>query len=192
MPVELNIRADFEAAKALYGPKGQRKVIRAARRALNETAHKVKVRAADVIHDKLPVMRKTVNRALSVRKARNSDLHALVIAVGEARIPIIQLKPKPRQIKKGVSYKLDGDRRLIKGAFKQKVKGHTGIFKRRREWKHKKMESGKWHGLPISEITAPGIPSKFSSKAIEQSMLKHAANQWPRSFKRLIKLEFPD
>jgi hypothetical protein len=191
MPVELNISADLDAAYKLFDKKNQKRVKRAAVRAINETAKRVKTRATDAIGDKLPLKRKAILRQIVVKRASlgSGEIVALVLSTSPARIPIVQLKTRPRQIKKGVRYKYNNKKYLVEGGFKAKVDSHTGFFKRKSNWKHKKQDSGIYHGLPIVELTVPGISSVFKNKEIEKAMLKHAGVIWPRSFARFVQFE---
>lgn len=188
MPVEFNVTADLRQAEKLFGKQGQNRVRRAASRALNKTARDVRTTSSKEIRGDLPIAASTVRKAFIVNRAGPSNLIAIVSVRGKARIGLIELRPKPRQIKKGVRYKLDGKKRLVKSAFRAALGSKQKVFKRRSNWKHERV-GDEYHGLPIAEITVPGIPLKFKQKDTENLMLKVAADKWPRNFDGLIKLE---
>lgn len=189
--VRINITADFKKAVKLYGKAGRRAVATAARNTLNETVVSVRNLARVELKQEVPVLNKSINRALSIRKAKTDSLVAAVIVAGAVRIPLIEYRPKPRQTKKGVTYTLGGKkakRTLIKSAFIESVSGKKSVFKRRHFWEHKEV-GGKKHGLPIAKLTGPGVVFKFNSKRLQKDMKKHAGIEWQRRFPKRLKFE---
>ena len=117
-------------------------------RGLNRTATEARTRASRLLSQKIGVKVKDIRERVTLQRASYSKWRSFV-KISRRRIPLISFGA--RQTKKGVTYKKEGERVLIRHAFKATMKsGHTGIFKR-------KFSSR----LPISELRGPSLGQVF-------------------------------
>ena len=117
-------------------------------RGLNRTATEARTRASRLLSQKIGVKVKDIRERVTLQRASYSKWRSFV-KISRRRIPLISFGA--RQTKKGVTYKKEGERILIRHAFKATMKsGHTGIFKR-------KFSSR----LPISELRGPSLGQVF-------------------------------
>jgi len=117
-------------------------------RSLNRTATEARTKVSRVFSQKLGLKVKDIRERVTLLRASYSKWMSAV-KISRRRIPLIGFSA--RQTKKGVTYKKEGERILIRHAFKATMKsGHTGIFKRK--------FSGR---LPISELRGPSLAQVF-------------------------------
>lgn len=148
----------------------------AATRAINLAITKAQSVAVKSIASEIGLKQKTVRDLLSLRKATRSELLARLEPRSGKRIPVIEMQA--RQTKKGISYKSEGKRKTIKGAFVAVMKsGHVGAFKR----------VGKKR-LPIVEMLGPSLPKLFVQQHIESAMDEAARDVYGKELDRQIAL----
>lgn len=125
---------------------------------------------------------KTIRKNLSLTKATGEKPEARLTGFSSKkdRIPIIEMKPKPRSVTKrrpqgGVRY--GAQSRLIPGSFIAKLKsGHLGVFKR----------SGKQR-LPIQELFGPSVALVFSRPKITKKIKAYLQEKLPQEIARAFK-----
>lgn len=158
----------------------------AATRAMNLAITKARSVAVDSIAAEIGLKKKTVRDLLDMRKATYRELQAVLSPKDGKRIPVIEMSAN--KTKKGITYKSEGKRKLIKGAFPAVMKsGHVGAFKRVHYGKkspNNPRVKGKFWGdrvsttpgnryfsrLPIVEMLGPSLPKLFVQRHIEAAI----------------------
>lgn len=162
-------------------------------RSLNKIAAQAKVAAAREIKEAgYNLKAGVIKKDISVIKAKPGSLVAVVRARGR---PIGLIHWSARQNRRGVSVRVLGKRKLIKGAFIATMPtGHTGVFRNLRSEKHKKLSYMRVefvNGRPrskglqrsqgkIKELFGPSIPKAFANEVVQRELHK------------LIKAKFPE
>lgn len=154
--------------------------------ALNKMADQVKVATSrEVRAAGYNLKAAAIKKGLKVRRASAGNLRSSVVASGRP-IPLIQYGA--RQTAKGVTVNVLNGRKLIKGAFIATMRsGHTGVFVREPNGKHKKVMSGgkaSWHQLPIRELFGPAVPDGLASKAVQQALQQMILEKFPAILQR--------
>lgn len=125
----------------------------AAARSVNRTAQSVESHAISDVAKQGGIRRKDVRSSFTRSRATNTHWVAVISATGR---PIALINFNARQIRKGVSAKAWGQRKVYKGVFIAKMKsGHIGVYKR----------EGKGR-LPIKELWGPSVPKLMADAAI--------------------------
>ena len=154
-------------------------------RALNRTANSVKTAGVRAIAKDLRVPQKSVRAAVRVEKATFNKRQAAVEATGE-RLPLMAFGA--RQTKRGVTYKAQQGRSLVRGAFIQTMpSGHEGVFAR--TGRKKRMTKGNYKGQlreTIRELYGVSIPYVMVQKHIVNAMDDRGAEVWPVEIKRQL------
>lgn len=164
----------------------QKEASKAASRALNRTATRVRTYSSRAIRAAgYNLKAGVIKRNLKITKASPGILAATVTAVGKS-IPLIDYSA--RQTKTGVSVNVLHGRKTVRHAFIATMpSGHKGVFIRRdaRTGGVKGLHrakgartSGK-HGLPIDQLFGPGIPAAFVNPAVEKAMTEQATTYFP-------------
>lgn len=122
---------------------------KASARAINRTLATVNTQAVRGIAEDLGVAQKHVRPSLRIYRANTNSLRGSLQGTGR-RIPLYDFAA--RQTKKGVSYRMQGQRKTIASAFIATMRsGHTGVFARK----------GGAKRLPIAELKGPSVPHVF-------------------------------
>lgn len=150
-------------------------------RALNKTAAQVVTASSrEVRKAGYNLKAADIKRALKLSRATASNLTATVTASGK---PIPLIRYGARQTSKGVTVQVLSGRKLIPGAFIATMPGgHTGVFVREPNARHKKMRGkGKtsWHGLPIRELYGPSIPDGLANDKVRDALQQLIATKFP-------------
>lgn len=165
---------------------------KAASRALNRTAARVRTYAARGIRDQGYNLKVgVIKQSLHVTKASPSVLAATVTATGKS-IPLIQYAA--RQTSDGVSVNVKNGRKVIRHAFIQTMhSGHRGVFIRRdaSSGAHKGLarhRTGRQtkHGLPIDELYGPGIPAAFANETVQHQLVQQTEQYFPVEMRRQL------
>jgi len=191
--IRVNVKGSMESIRNQLGAT-QKEASKAASRALNRTASKVRTVSARAIRDagyQLKVG--DIKRNIRIVKASPTILAATVIASGRS-IPLI--KYSARQTREGVTVNVQHGRRLIRHAFIQVMKsGHRGVFIRREVrggTQHVKGitrgHSGRntRHGLPIDELYGPSIPAAFSNAIVQKQLVEQTEQYFPIEMTRQL------
>jgi hypothetical protein len=175
MPIDLNVSADIRRAEqALRGLKNGTSTVVV--RSMNRAIRKAQTVAVKSMAQALPALRqRTIRQATALKLARRNDWVAATSAKG-GRIPIMDLQA--RQTQRGVTYRAQGGRRLIPGAFIARMSsGHAGVFKRKGRSR-----------LPIQELYGPSIPRVFVQRYVLDATDAAARDEWARESARQINL----
>lgn len=86
----------------------------------------------------------------------------------------------PRESKAGVTVKVHGDKKMIKGAFIAQLRnGRQGVYVEdkaagktviRRSKQYKKGARGGWHAFPIRKLYGPSVGGAYSTERIQEIM----------------------
>ena len=173
----------------------QREASRAASRALNRTASRVRTYASRAIRDAGYGLKVSdVKRQLKITKAAPAVLAASVTATGKS-IPLIQYSA--RQTTSGVSVNVLHGRKTIPHAFIQTMhSGHRGVFIRREArtgavkglHRQRTGQSTK-HGLPIDELYGPGVPAAFANEIVQHTLVEQAEQYFPVAMRSALEFQ---
>jgi hypothetical protein len=170
--VKIDVRSDLNAI--IVGLEGYRKdlIDGAVVRALNRTATTVRAEAARDIHDEYSGMKiSDIKARISVQQATRITQRVLISVSGRP-IPIIQFDA--RQTKLGVTVKVKGTRKLLRGAFIATMpSGHQGVFYRRG------FAGSRAPRLPIDQVFSISLPVAFSNKKVMDAVVKAAKERFP-------------
>ncbi len=182
--LKIDVKSDISGALAKLERIASEVKDKALVRALNKTADQVKVQASREIRDagyNIKVSR--IKRAMSVRKAKKSELRAMVKALGN---PIGLIAYEARQTKAGVTIAVKNGRKLIPHAFiATKHDGNKAVLIRVSN-RHEKVrtKAGKviWSAVGKQELFGPSVPSAFISKVVTEAMLSAVYTRFPKVF----------
>lgn len=169
--IDFDVKADFDEVNRMLHDVETSLVTKAANSSLNKTIKSVQSIAVKDISKDIGLTQKDTRRYLIIKRATWRNLVASVEGSGK-RIAINRLKP--RQIKKGVTYRGEGGgRKLIPGAFMAPIPGSNkmGVFKR----------VGKKR-MPINFLRSVSIPKVMTKEAVERAMKDVAAERWKKNF----------
>lgn len=157
-------------------------------RALNKTAITARADAARNIRDAgYGIKVSSVKGAISIRRATNQDLKAIVTATGS---PIPLINYGARQTSKGVSVNVKNGRKVIAHAFiATMASGHQGVFARQGKTHKKVMRRGRtyWSGLPVKELFGPSIPTAFANGAVQDAVKTAIEQRFPVVLRQELK-----
>jgi len=171
MSININVKADITQVQRFLDKEGRKAVNKAATRSLNRTVKQVNASAAKRISKIIGLKVKDVKDKLIIFKASHRKLTAVIEATGKA-MNLIRFGAK--QVKKGVSAKAWGKRKVYKGAFIAN-KGKT-VFKRTSS-----------NRLPIKPVYGPDIPHTFIDEEVQKEMETTANKRWPINFSQDLK-----
>ena len=135
---------EVKRALAQLGAKAPRVVTRS----LNRTINSVRTLAKRDISKDTGIKVSVINKAMSIRKATFNSLRA-ILKIKKKGIPLIDLRA--RATRRGVTYRLGGQRRRLASAFIARMPtGHRGVFTRQTRAR-----------LPIRERFGPSIATIF-------------------------------
>jgi len=169
MPIELDVRLDVREVERMLGGIGRRVVPKATRSTLNKAARSVQAEAVRLIAKDVGVTQKTIREHLLLKRATLRTLYSSIeTKPGQRRISVTRLKP--RQTRKGVTYRTQGKRRLIPGAFIATMpQGGRIVVKRKGRQR-----------LPIIKLRTVTITRVFIKQAIKRAMHKVADERWSK------------
>lgn len=156
---------------------------RAIARALNRAAEGVRTDASREIRGTYRVKKATVDKAFSTQRATAESLVAIVTVRGR---PLSLAGFGARQTRKGVTVNVKGTRKLIPGAFIQRLKDARGdeyevVFKREGRARY-----------PIKALKTIDVPGVFSRDEIQRIVDAAARGRFevelPRQIAYLLKL----
>lgn len=163
-------------------------------RALNRTATTVRASAARTISRQLggAVKVREVRKEIRLTRAKRDQLRAVLTAVGRRRIPLSAFRP--RQLRKGVSFRLGKKRVSVLGAF---ITPSGAVRMRTPTWKAQmynevdrrknRLQRGDKPDLPIAQIYGPGVPAVFAEPEILNAQAALAQQRFGIEFQRELK-----
>lgn len=156
---------------------------KAASRALNRTATSVRTQASRSVAKAMGLTIAPVRKKFFIEKAKPSRLTAIVSAVGR---PISLIHFAARQVRKGVTAKAWGKRKLYRGAFIAKAKTRSaGEEEFRPTADQVFVREGKMR-LPIKKLWGPGIPQTLAEPEIQTEIEKQVLTQLPQRIEKEI------
>ena len=169
----------------------QKEASKAASRALNRTASRVRTYAARGIRDAgYKLKAGDIKRQLKITRASPTILAATVTATGKS-IPLIQYQA--HQTKSGVSVNVLHGRKTIAHAFIASMpSGHKGVFIRREvrtgnvKGLGRKHTHSTKHGLPIDELLGPGVPAAFANTVVQSALVENVTQYFPVEMARQL------
>lgn len=168
--MQINVKADVQQAlRELSHAKAQ--VRQAAARALNRTAEQVQSAAVKEIARETGLKQKDVRVAMSRRRAKASNLVAVVIATGRA-VNLIRFTKQTREQARragGVIANAWGKSRLYPGTFIANL-GRTVFVRRGKE------------RLPIRAVHGPSIPREMAREKVAKHLETVIKTRWPINF----------
>lgn len=158
--VKIKYRMDATQVKAGLEALGA-EAPRATMRAINRTLDSVQTQAVRGIAQDLGVIQRVVRETLRIYRATRASLRGSLQARGK-RIALMDFKA--RQTRAGVSYTMQGTRKVAAHTFIAKMRsGHTGVFMRKGAKR-----------LPVKELFGPSVPHVFR-KHITAALRQYAA-----------------
>lgn len=133
-------------------------------RALNRTATSARTQVARQLSQRTGLGVSAVRKQIKMSKASYSNWRSTIL-ISSKRMPLIEFKAK--QTRKGVTYRREGSRILIRHAFLTTMpSGHRGVFKRKTSAR-----------LPIAELKGPSLGHVFSEAQDEANRIYRESSQ---------------
>lgn len=197
MQVTLESNIDKVIAKMRGGAREY--VAEALPRALNRTLEMARNKAArDMVADGYSIKVSEFKAAVKLVRA-SRGMRGVRMRVPRNSKSLMEFSPK--ETKAGVTVKIHGGAKLIKGAFiGQLQNGRTGVYIEdktagkvimRRAKQHKRGSSGGWQAYPVRKLYGPSTGGMFVNERVQRSLDQFVAETFERrlthELKRLIK-----
>lgn len=167
---KFEVRHNLHDALLSYDNLPSQYVGQAAARTLNRTAITVRAEAARLIGRTYNMKITAAKGQMEIRRATQYDLRA-IISVSGRPIPLIEFDA--RQIRRGVSVKVKGERKMVTHAFLATMRsGHQGVFVRIGQ------PGDLVDRLPIKQLFALSLPVAFTQKQIMDALLAVASGRF--------------
>ncbi|MFL9610193.1 phage tail protein [Methylobacillus sp. Pita2] len=131
---------------------------------------------------------KDIKSKFKARKA-TPQRRQIVIRCFHRAVPLIEFGA--RQVAAGVSVKVKGSRKVVRGAFIAKtLSGHVGVFKRDNSAKHKRVLKGGrvvWSALPINQLYGPSAAVAFANATVMNVIERYVESRYPVLLEHEIK-----
>lgn len=168
-----------------------RRYPRAAVSGINRTAQRVQTMAVREIRLNVGASsQKTIRRNIRLQKATPQKLRAELVARSgkKERIPIIELKPRPKTVssgrQRGPGVSFGPRKKLIPGSFVQRMKsGHVGVFIRTGDFGR----SGDFSSEKIAEARGPSVALVLRRKPIVNKIRAFIKEHLPIEMARAIR-----
>lgn len=153
---------------------------RALRKAGATALRDMRSEASKRIRDRKRIKSRYIARALTLRRARGSDITSMEWALDVSGEPVPLVAYPHRQTKKGVSVEVNrGKRTLVKGSFLASMRsGHEGVFRRR----------GKAR-LPIDELLGSRPVDALLHEGEAAAVAERGGKSFAETFVRVLPLE---
>lgn len=186
--IKIDLKMDIAKVKAMLAETRREITDKAVPRALNKLAEQAKTLSSKEIRSAgYTIKAKTVKEQIVIVKATASTMTAIVKVRGK---PVPLMEFNARQTKAGVSVKVKGARKVIKGAFIATMPtGHVGVFTRTPSSRYKRVRKGtktQWTQLPIKELYGPSLPAIWSNQVIQAALLKMIKQKFPEVLRHEI------
>lgn len=180
MSVDIKVSIDRNALAPLESGPLKAAVRRALRKAGSTALRDMKGEASKRIRRRKAIKPRFITRALSLRRARGSDISRMEWAVDVSGEPVPLVAYPHRQTRKGVSVEVNrGKRTLVKGSFVATMKsGHKGVFKRRGQAR-----------LPIQELRGSRPVDALLHEGEADAVAARGGKSFNETFARLLPLE---
>lgn len=180
MPVGIEAKWDRSGIAALETGPMKGALRRALRKAGATALRDMKSEASKRIRSRKRIKGRYVTRALTMRRAKGSDIADLEWALDISGEPVPLVAYPHRQARKGVSVEVNrGKRTLIAGSFVATMRsGHKGVFRRR----------GKAR-LPIEELRGSRPVDALLHKGEAAGVAARGGRSFSETFARVLPLE---
>lgn len=181
MSVTITANWDRDALSVLDAGPLKRAAVRALRKAGSTALRDMRSEASKRIRARKRIKGRYITRALSLRRAKGSDIARMSWALEVDGDPVPLVAYPHRQTKKGVSVEVNrGKRTLVAGSFVASMKsGHTGVFRRR----------GKAR-LPIQELRGSRPVDALLHEGEADAVAARGGKSFGETFARLLPIEF--
>lgn len=123
---------------------------------------------------------KDIKSKFKARKA-TPQRRQIVLRCFHKAVPLIEFGA--RQVAAGVSVKVKGSRKVVRGAFIAKMpSGHVGVFKRDNSALHKRVLKGGrsiWSALPINQLYGPSPAVAFANATVINVIERFVKDRYP-------------
>ncbi len=180
MPVAISAKWDRSQIAALEAGPLKAALRRTLRKAGATALRDMRSEASRRIRARKRIKARYITRALSLRRARGSDIAAMEWAVDVSGDPVPLVAYPHRQTAKGVSVEVNrGKRTLVKGSFVASMKsGKVGVFRRR----------GK-ERLPIDELRGSRPVDALLHAGEAEAVAARGGKSFGETFTRVLPLE---
>ena len=135
-----------------------------------------------------------IKKAISLSKASRGRL---VVTMRVKRNTKSLMQFSPRQSKEGVSVKVHGERKMIKGAFIAQLRnGASGVYVEdksagktviRFAKQYKRGSRGGWHDFPVRKLYGPSVGGSYSTERMQEIMRRFIAETFEARLVQEIK-----
>ena len=178
MPVEINLRGDMSKIIASVGRVKKNVLDKAIPRALNRVGAMAITQASRQLRaEGYNFSSSEIKDAFQQRKASSGNF---VTTLKVRRRTKSLMEFNPRESKAGVTVRIHGQAKLIKGAFiAQRLNGKAGVFIEdksagkvvlRMQKQYKRGSRGGWHSLPARKLYGPSVGGVYGNDRIQQLM----------------------
>lgn len=178
MAITLNVRGGLDSVIADLGRVHRDVLDKAIPRALNRTGAMAITQASRELRDQgYNFTASEIKGAIDQRKA-SSGSFVTTLKVRRKTKSLIDFSP--RESKAGVTVKIHGQAKLIKGAFiAQRLNGKPGVFIEdkaagkiilRRQKQYKRGSRGGWHSVPARKLYGPSVGGVYANGKIQAAM----------------------
>lgn len=180
MATSVDVKWDKSQIGALQNGPFKSATVRALKKAGATALRDMRSEARKRITSRKRIKGKYVSRAITLARAKGSDIPGLEWAVNLSGAPVPLIAYPARQTRKGVSVEVNrGKRTLIPGAFIATMRsGHVGVFRRR----------GKSR-LPIKELLGSRPVDALLHEGESEAVAERGAASFGSAFVRLLPLE---
>lgn len=180
MAVDINVKWDRSQIAALETGPLKRALVRALRKAGATALRDMRSEASKRIRQRKRIKPRYITRALTLRRAKGSDIAGMEWAVDVSGEPVPLVGYPHRQTKRGVSVEVNrGKRTLVKSSFVATMKsGHKGVFRRRGSAR-----------LPIQERRGSRALDALRHKGEAEGVAARGGKSFGETFTRVLPLE---
>lgn len=180
MSIGVDVKWDRSGIAALESGPLKGALRRALRKAGATALRDMKSEASKRIRARKRIKVSYITRALTLRRAKGSDIAGMEWAVDVSGEPVPLVAYPHRQTKKGVSVEVNrGKRTLVRGSFKATMKsGHKGVFKRRGTAR-----------LPIKELRGSRPVDALLHEGEADGVAERGGRSFEATFLRVLPLE---
>ena len=195
MAIAVNVRGSIDKIIADLGVKKRDVPAKSVPRALNRVGAMAITQGARELRDEGYNFKVSeIKDAMSQRMASSSNL---VTTIKVRRKTKNLMEFNPRESKAGVTVRVHGQAKLIKGAFiAQRLNGATGVFIEdktagkivlRRQKQYKRGSRGGWHSFPARKLYGPSVGGAYANEKVQQVMRRFITEKFAARLAHEIK-----
>jgi len=180
MAIAVNVSGSMDRIIADIARKKQGTLEKAIPRALNRTVSMAMTQSSrDLRAEGYNFKASEIKAAMQQQKASTGNL---VTTLKIRRKTKSLMEFSPRESKAGVTVRVRGSARLIKGAFiAQRLNGKAGVFIEdktagkivlRRQKEYKRGSRGGWHSFPARKLYGPSVGGVYATAAVQRTMIE--------------------